>query len=205
MGRGVPLSSRSAVWSVMSRSTLMTLLEIVVPVVSSGISFDFPGPRYVTVPPCSQLTRRIVAASTLRRKALAIMGITTTTKPTMIAIRTQPVMSILSDDPLRERVCRLERGHRAAIPCRIDGRDPDAITGAHRGAERAIVLLERGEQLYDLSVEIDGDEALTVLVERGNRCALVIDAALEHQRRLRDEAKGEVPDRRRESPLEDYP
>ena len=45
IGRGVPLSSTSAVWSVMSRSTLITLLEIVVPVVSSGISFDLPGPR----------------------------------------------------------------------------------------------------------------------------------------------------------------
>ena len=45
IGRGTPLSSTSAVWSVMSRSTLMTLLEIVVPVVSSGISLDLPGPR----------------------------------------------------------------------------------------------------------------------------------------------------------------
>jgi len=45
IGRGVPDSSTSAVWSVMSRSTLITLLESVVPVVSNGISFDFPGPR----------------------------------------------------------------------------------------------------------------------------------------------------------------
>jgi hypothetical protein len=45
IGRGVPASSMSAVWSVMSRSTLITLLEIVVPVVKRGISFDFPGPR----------------------------------------------------------------------------------------------------------------------------------------------------------------
>ena len=45
IGRGVPVSSMSAVWSVMSRSTLITLLEIVVPVVSNGISFDLPGPR----------------------------------------------------------------------------------------------------------------------------------------------------------------
>ena len=36
IGRGLPLSSMSAVWSVMSRSTLMTLLEIVVPVVARG-------------------------------------------------------------------------------------------------------------------------------------------------------------------------
>jgi hypothetical protein len=45
IGRGVPFSSTSAVWSVMSRSTLITLLEIVVPMVRSGISFDLPGPR----------------------------------------------------------------------------------------------------------------------------------------------------------------
>jgi hypothetical protein len=45
IGRGTPSSPTSAVWSVMSRSMLMTLLEIVVPVVSNGISFDFPGPR----------------------------------------------------------------------------------------------------------------------------------------------------------------
>ena len=45
IGRGIPLSSTSAVWSVMSRSTLITLLEMVVPVVSRGISFDLPGPR----------------------------------------------------------------------------------------------------------------------------------------------------------------
>src|SRR3712207_9021716 len=40
MGCGTPFASRSAVWSVMSRSTLMALLEMVVPVVKSGISFD---------------------------------------------------------------------------------------------------------------------------------------------------------------------
>ena len=45
IGWGVPLRSRSAVWSVMSRSTLIALLESVVPVVRSGTSFDFPGPR----------------------------------------------------------------------------------------------------------------------------------------------------------------
>ncbi len=45
IGAGVPPESTSAVWSVMSRSMLMTLLEIVVPVVSSGISLDLPGPR----------------------------------------------------------------------------------------------------------------------------------------------------------------
>ena len=38
MGRGVPASSRSAVWSVMSRSTLMALLEMLVPLVSRGSS-----------------------------------------------------------------------------------------------------------------------------------------------------------------------
>src|SRR4051812_37528842 len=82
IGRGVPVSSRSAVWSVMSRSTLMTLLEIVVAVVSSGNSFDLPGPRYVTVPPCSQLTIRIVPASTLRRKLATMTGTTITAKNT---------------------------------------------------------------------------------------------------------------------------
>ncbi len=45
IGRGVPFSSMSAVWSVMSRSTLITLLEIVVPVVNNGSSLDLPGPR----------------------------------------------------------------------------------------------------------------------------------------------------------------
>ena len=45
MGCGTPFWSRSAVWSVMSRSTLMALLEMVVPVVKSGISLLLPGPR----------------------------------------------------------------------------------------------------------------------------------------------------------------
>ena len=45
IGRGTPVSSMSAVWSVMSRSTLMALLDSVVPVVSSGTSSDLPGPR----------------------------------------------------------------------------------------------------------------------------------------------------------------
>jgi len=45
IGCGVPFRSRSAVWSVMSRSTLIALLDNVVPVVSSGTSFDLPGPR----------------------------------------------------------------------------------------------------------------------------------------------------------------
>ncbi len=45
MGCGVPSGPRSAVWSVMSRSTLMALLERVVPLVSSGTSTLLPGPR----------------------------------------------------------------------------------------------------------------------------------------------------------------
>src|SRR5437870_5364514 len=77
------------------------------------------------------------------------------------------------------------------------------ISCAHRGAECAIVRLDRGQELDHLSIEIDRDESLTILVERGDRRALVVNATVEHQRWFRGKAKGEVPDRRGDRALED--
>ena len=87
MGCGTPRSSRSAVWSVMSRSTLMALLLSVVPVVSRGTSQLLPGPRKMSVLPLSQLTMRMVPASTLRRKPVTIIGMSTKTASRMPRIR----------------------------------------------------------------------------------------------------------------------
>ena len=55
------------------------MLEIVVPVVRSGMSFDLPGLQKITVSWASQLTSRIVPASTLRRNDAMIAGMTRNT------------------------------------------------------------------------------------------------------------------------------
>src|SRR5689334_12143133 len=88
----------------------------------------------------------------------------------------------------------LEDGNRTAVPCGIDVRDSDAIPGAHRGAERAIICAECGEQLDRLAVEIDENDPLPVSVERRDGRGLVLDAALESQCRLRSEPEDEVPE-----------
>src|SRR5262249_10575656 len=133
MGRGVPESSMSAVWSVMSRSTLMTLLEIVVPVVKSGISLLLPRPRQITVPPASQLTRRISPASTSRRNLETITGTTTRTNATTPMI-TKPFENRLF---MRDSLGLDERDH-AAIPLRVDLFDADLRTGGESRAHRAV-------------------------------------------------------------------
>src|SRR6185437_708728 len=73
----------------MSRSTLMTFDDSVVPVVSKGISLDLPGPRYVTVPPAIQLTSLISPAETSRRNVDTMSGITTSTPTTTPPITIQ--------------------------------------------------------------------------------------------------------------------
>src|ERR1041385_4143021 len=145
-GLGVPSASRSAVWSVISRSTLMTLLEIVVPVVRSGISFDLPGPRYITVPPFSQLTSRMVPASTSRRKAATMRGMKTRV-PTRTAATIKPVdIRPMVFRSLRSRSEGAPR-HDAPVVLRIDLLHPHPLAGAHLHARVPLLGRQDPQQL----------------------------------------------------------
>src|ERR1041385_4053747 len=178
MGRGVPSPSRSAVWSVMSRSTLMTLLEIVVPVVRRGISLDLPGPRYMIVPPLSQLTSRMVPASTSRRKAATMRGMKTRV-PTRTAPTMRPV-DIRSMGWCSLRSCSEgASGDDAPVVLRIDLFDPDPLPGADLHAGRALFGEEDAEQLPDLAIHREADHPLPGRVEAAHRLGLLVDGALD--------------------------
>src|SRR4051794_34261911 len=83
----------SAVWSEISRSMLMALEGIVVPVVNRGTSMDLPGPRNVRVPPPIQLTSLMVPASTVRKKRLISSG--TQSTATTRAIATKGIFEVI--------------------------------------------------------------------------------------------------------------
>src|SRR5436190_16340772 len=102
----------------------------------------------MTVPPASQLTSRIVPASTLRRNDATIMGSTTRTPKTM------PAMRIRFDIYVEVEECvRSGFGHAdgAAVARGVDARDANDVARADARAARAIVGSERRQELHDLS------------------------------------------------------
>src|SRR5215212_7880441 len=135
IGCGVPFSSRSAVWSVMSRSTL-------------------------------------------RRNDATIIGSTTSTPMTIAAMR----MSVFMDGRMKE-VVRSPVGNAddTAMARGVDAGNADEITGANACAARAVVRGECGEQLHDLTVDVERDESLAVRVEAHHGAGVVLDRALERR------------------------
>jgi hypothetical protein len=79
------------------------------------------------------------------------------------------------------RVERLARGlrDRASTSLCVYRRNAHEITGANAYATRALVRCERREELNELSVELEGDEAVAVRVEAGDGAGFVFDRGLE--------------------------
>src|SRR5919106_3720375 len=103
----------------------------------------------MTVPPASQLTRRIVPASTLRRNDATIIGSTTSTPNTTAAIRMSEFIRGRVKGDIRSP---FGNPNGAAMSCGVDARDANQIARANARAARAIFCGEGGEQLYDLAV-----------------------------------------------------
>src|SRR4029079_5774284 len=153
----------------------------------------------MTVPPASQLTSRIVPASTLRRKDATIMGSTTSTNSTTPAIRIRFDM----DGEVEEGV-RSGFGHAdgAAIARGVDARDANDVARANARAARAIVRSERRQELHDLSIDIQRDQPLAIRVESHHRPSVVLDRAFQRRGGGGLEAEEQAPERPDEQPLE---
>src|SRR5215218_7346035 len=153
----------------------------------------------MTVPPCSQLTSRIVPASTLRRKDATITGSTTSTPKTIAAIRMSVFIELEVKEDVRSRVGNPDG---TAMTRGVDAGDPHEITRADAGAARAIVGGEGGEQLHHLTIDIQGDEALAIRVEPHHGACVVLDRALEGRGRGGLEAEQHAPERADQESLE---
>src|SRR5829696_775437 len=153
----------------------------------------------MTVPPCSQLTRRMVPASTLRRNDATIIGSTTRTPMTIAAIR----MSVFMDGRMKE-VVRSPVGDAddTAMARGVDAGYADEITGANACAARAVVRGECGEQLHDLTVDVERDEALAVDIEAHHGARVVLDSGLEGRGGGGLEAEEHPPERPDEQSFE---
>src|SRR4051812_45826209 len=135
-------------------------------------------------------------ASTLRRKALTIIGISTKT-----AARTKRAVHIrfVSIDPpgwaARSGAADLPRrngeGYHAAVPHRVHVFDHQGVAGPDAHAALAVGPAQPRQHLHDLPVQLDLHHAFALAVEPGDRGGHVGDGALERERRLAAEAEEE--------------
>jgi hypothetical protein len=84
----------------------------------------------------------------------------------------------------------------------VDAGHADEITGANAHAARMIVRGKSGEQLHDLAVDVERDEALAVRIEAHHGAGVVLDRALERRRGGGLESEEHPPERTDEQPLE---
>src|SRR5689334_23295133 len=153
----------------------------------------------MTVPPASQLTSRMVPASTLRRNDATIMGSTTSTPNTTPAIRIRVVMDGEVGECVRSG---FRHADGAAIARGVDARDANDVARADARAARAIVRSERRQELHDLSIDVQRDQPLAIRVESHHRSRVVLDRAFERRGGRGLEAEEHAPERTDEQPLE---
>jgi hypothetical protein len=91
---------------------------------------------------------------------------------------------------------------RASTSFCIYRRNAHEITGANAYATRALVRCERREELHELSVELEGDEAVAVGIEAGDGAGFVFDRGLEGRGFAGFEAEEESPERADEGGFE---
>src|SRR4051794_23662646 len=151
----------------------------------------------MTVPPASQLTSRIVPASTLRRKDATMIGRTKSTPITMAATTMRLFMG-----GSREEESSVSDAHDATTAGGVDFGDAEEVAAADASAERPVIGSESCEQLYDLSIHLDGDEPLPVRVEAGHGAGLVLDRTLESGCRCGFEPEEKAPDGAHQKRLE---
>src|SRR5262249_24092064 len=112
----------------------------------------------MTLPPVSQLTSRIVPASTSRRNEATVTGITTSTTATIPAINIQGCITCSS----KSEGSKHRNG--AAVPGRIHLLHPQAITRAHPHPGLTLLVRQRREDLHDLPVQLHGYQSLSIAV-----------------------------------------
>src|SRR5437868_9830327 len=110
-------------------------------------------------------------ASTLRRKDATIAGRTTRTPKTTTAA----MMSVEMGKAGRRSA--IDRAHDATSARRVDVGDANHVAATHAHAAGTVIRAERGEQLYDLSVDFDGHEPASGRVEAGHGTCVVLDRA----------------------------
>jgi hypothetical protein len=92
--------------------------------------------------------------------------------------------------------------HGAAMSCGVDARDANQIARAYARAARAVFCRECGEQLHDLSVDVERDEPLAIGVEAHHGARVVLDRGLERGSGRGLEAEEHAPERPDEQSLE---
>ena len=90
----------------------------------------------------------------------------------------------------------------ATIALGVDLVDAHRITSAHPYAGVTIFPAQSAQQLYHLSVQLEGDESIAFRIEAGGRARLVPNAGLQCQRGGRLETKEKIPKRSCNSKLE---
>jgi hypothetical protein len=93
---------------------------------------------------------------------------------------------------------------RASTSLCVYRRNAHEITGVNAYATRTLVRCERGEELNELSVELEGDEAVAVRVEAGDGAGFVFDRGLEGRGFAGFEAEEESPEGADEKGFEGY-
>jgi hypothetical protein len=107
---------------------------------------------------------------------------------------------------IEEREKRLARGlsDRASTSRGVYLRDAHEITGANPYATRALFRCERREELNELSVELEGDEAVAVRVEAGDGAGFIFYRRFESGGFAGFEAEEESPEGADEGSFEGY-
>src|SRR6266513_1532248 len=151
----------------------------------------------MTVEPLSQLTIRIVPASTSRRNPATMKGSRTSTATGTATTRIH--WGIGTSIHLRTDV-----RHRTTVPPAIHIFHAEAVAVANATAGGAVLRTQCSEHLDELAVDFCRDETLAVRVEAGGCPHFVLDAAFERQRGSRSEPHQEVPGRADDAPLEQH-
>src|SRR5881396_1241103 len=162
----------------------------------------------MTVEPLSQLTIRIVPASTSRRKPATMKGRSTSTATGTATTR---IHWGIGTSP---RKCGVHTPQRAVNP------SPNRRTTPYSGSvgcprpprgggrlsepecRRRVLRTQRSEHLYDLAIDFCRDETLAVRIEATGRAHFIQDAAFERKRGSRSEPQQEVPDGADDAALE---
>src|SRR5437763_2406957 len=151
----------------------------------------------MTVEPLSQLTIRIVPASTSRRNTATMKGSRNSTATGTATTRIHWVIGTSIH-------LRTDVGHRTTVAPAIHIFHAEAVAGANANAGGAVLRTQCSEHLDELAVDFGRDETLAVRVEAGGCPHFVLDAAFERERGSRSEPHQEVPDRADDAPLEQH-
>src|SRR5258705_8183259 len=150
----------------------------------------------MTVLPCSQLTMRMVPASTSRRNAATIIG---TTKKTPTSTAPMMTSGFFRNSVNMESSGRKRGGsglsNGASVAVGVDLFDAYYVARANANARAAVSLVQRAEDLHHVAIDLDRDQALAVLIEVRHGLRVVLNRAFQGLGRTRGEPEHEVPQR----------